>query len=78
MGFLLRPDWGHTPEHRFELAGVVAIGDGAAGGGRAVPGRVTGVHLRRFLENLDGCLGNVLQQGIELLYTKKMSCIDVI
>lgn len=69
MGFLLGPDWGHTPEHWFELAGVVAIGDRAAGGGRAVPGRVTGVHLCRLLENLDGCLGDVLQQRIELLYT---------
>lgn len=74
MGFLLGPDWGHAPEHWFEFAGVVAIGDGAAGGSRAIPGRVTGVHLRRLLENLDGCLGNVLQQGIELLYTVTMCC----
>lgn len=77
MRFLPSPDWGHAPEYWFELAGVVAIGDGAAGGGRAVPGRVTGVHLRRLLENLDGCLGDVLQQGIELLYTVKTCCVDI-
>ncbi len=60
-------NWGHRPEHRFEFAGAVAIGDGAARNRRAIAGGVTGVHLRRLLENLNGGLGYVLQKRIQLL-----------
>ncbi len=67
-------NWGHRPEHRFEFAGAVAIGDGAARNRRAIAGGVTGVHLRRLLENLNGGFGYVLQKRIQLL---QRVCSDV-
>lgn len=60
-------NWGHRPEHRFDFAGTVAIRDGAPRNRRAIAGGVTGVHLSRLLENLNGGLGYVLQKRIQLL-----------